>query len=627
MEQQNKKPIEAEEIKLDIPQDVSQDLNADALQKLKDLFPAGSQFNITKDSTEGSEADFSVEITVGDNKYSGLCSKDGTPIEEWKLERGKELEIKITFQEKSDLFKITVQSQEELATFQTESGGQFIDGSGQLVLGSGKFTDGLYKDDKYNGEFLDNKLHGKGKCTFADGSIYEGDWQDNKLHGKGKRTFAGGSIYEGDWQDNKFHGKGTYTFADGEKYEGDWQDDKKHGKGTYTLADGEKYDGCWQDGKLDGKGIYTWKNGNIYDGDWKDNQKHGKGIFTYPDGSIYEGDWKDGQRHGRGIFTYPDGEKYEGDWQDDKKHGKGKHTEVDGSIYEGDWKDGKKHGKGIYTYPDGSIYEGDWKDNKLNGKGKRTFADGSIYEGDWKDNQRHGKGICTYPDGSIYEGDWKDDKMMTSSNKPKEKNEIDTLELRSKEIDEENRALKYKNDKFLLGGKPVEVAVCENSAGALAAIEKFIKNKKNITEENSKCRIVFNQHGNATGLNDMSIDSESAKKILKILVDARFTEIKISDLACKGGTAHHFLEVAQDVANEHGVVIGVRSAPKDRTCVGGIKVSKTDGGKRLAIVTLGTDGSGKSRELKVFTPESANVGNPELTNLKCKEEEKSSKSI
>jgi hypothetical protein len=59
--------------------------------------------------------------------------------------------------------------------------------------------------------------------------------------------------------------------------------------------------------------------------------------------------------------------------------------------------------------------------------------------------------------------------------------------------------------------------------------------------------------------------------------------------------------------------------------VSGIKVSKIDGTERLAIVTLGTNGSGKKRDLKVFTPESANVDNPELTNLKRKEEEKSRK--
>jgi preprotein translocase subunit SecB len=62
MEQQL--PVELDEIEL-IPQN--------APQKLKNLFPTGSQFKINKVSNEGSEADFSVEITVtansNTNKY------------------------------------------------------------------------------------------------------------------------------------------------------------------------------------------------------------------------------------------------------------------------------------------------------------------------------------------------------------------------------------------------------------------------------------------------------------------------------------------------------------------------------------------------------------------------------
>ncbi len=603
MEQQYKNPIKAEEIILDMPQDVSQDPNADALQKLKNLFPARSQFNITKDSD--SEENFSAEITVGDNKYSGSCSKDGTPIGNWALKRGKELEIKITFQEKSDLFKITVQSQEELATFQTESDGQFVDGLGQLVLGSGKFTDGLYKDDKYNGEFLDNKFHGKGTFTSANGDKYEGYWKDNKFHGKGTFTCANGGKYEGDWKDGKQHGKGTLTYANGDIYEGEFLDNKFHGHGTLTSANGDEYEGYWKDDKQHGKGTYTCANGDKYEGEFLDNKFHGHGTYTCANDDRYEGGWKDGLRNGFGAFTGADGSKFEGEWQYDARHGKGTFTYPDGGKYDGDWKYGKRDGKGTLTYPDGEKYDGDWKNGKRDGQGTRTYANGLIYKGEFKNGE-----------------------MMKLSNKSKEKNKIPTLLLRSLEIDEANRPAKYENDKFT-GGEPVAVKVCKDSAGSLAAIEQFIKEKKEKpTEENSKCRIVFDQHGGREGGNDMSIDSESAKKILENLADAKFKEITISDLACNGGTAYHFLKVAQDFVKEHEVVVKVRSAPEDRVCASGIKVSKTDGGtERLTAVTLGTDGSGKSRELKVFTPESANVGNPELTNLKCKEEEKSSKSI
>ena len=35
--------------------------------------------------------------------------------------------------------------------------------------------------------------------------------------------------YEGDWKDNNMHGKGIYTWKDGRKYEGEYLNDKKHG--------------------------------------------------------------------------------------------------------------------------------------------------------------------------------------------------------------------------------------------------------------------------------------------------------------------------------------------------------------------------------------------------------------
>jgi len=44
---------------------------------------------------------------------------------------------------------------------------------------------------------------------------------------------------------NKMHGKGVFSWADGRKYEGDYFDDKKQGQGIFTWPDGRKYDGEW----------------------------------------------------------------------------------------------------------------------------------------------------------------------------------------------------------------------------------------------------------------------------------------------------------------------------------------------------------------------------------------------
>jgi hypothetical protein len=40
------------------------------------------------------------------------------------------------------------------------------------------------------------------------------------------------------YKDDKMHGQGTYTWANGDKYVGEFKDGKRNGQGTYTYADG-----------------------------------------------------------------------------------------------------------------------------------------------------------------------------------------------------------------------------------------------------------------------------------------------------------------------------------------------------------------------------------------------------
>lgn len=54
-------------------------------------------------------------------------------------------------------------------------------------------------------------MNGKGRKINGDGDYYEGDWIDNKYHGKviiyclflqGKYVHSNGAIYNGDWVDD-----------------------------------------------------------------------------------------------------------------------------------------------------------------------------------------------------------------------------------------------------------------------------------------------------------------------------------------------------------------------------------------------------------------------------------------
>jgi hypothetical protein len=47
---------------------------------------------------------------------------------------------------------------------------------------------------------------------------------------KGIYNWSDGRRYEGEWLDNNMHGKGVYTWKDGRKYEGEYFNDKKHVK-------------------------------------------------------------------------------------------------------------------------------------------------------------------------------------------------------------------------------------------------------------------------------------------------------------------------------------------------------------------------------------------------------------
>jgi hypothetical protein len=40
-------------------------------------------------------------------------------------------------------------------------------------------------------------------------------------------TWSDGRKYEGEWKNNKMHGKGTFTWSDGRKYVGEYIEDKK----------------------------------------------------------------------------------------------------------------------------------------------------------------------------------------------------------------------------------------------------------------------------------------------------------------------------------------------------------------------------------------------------------------
>ena len=94
---------------------------------------------------------------------------------------------------------------------------------------------------KYNGDWFEGDMHGKGIMRYLDG-YYEGDWVHDKREGKGKFLWTAddemGDIYEGEWKDDEKNGKGILKKCNGEIYEGEWKDDEVVGNLKY-IGKGE----------------------------------------------------------------------------------------------------------------------------------------------------------------------------------------------------------------------------------------------------------------------------------------------------------------------------------------------------------------------------------------------------
>lgn len=211
----------------------------------------------------------------------------------------------------------------------------------------------------YEGENQDDKRHGKGKYTYANGDWYEGEWAHGLANGHGvfvvlpkgpapdaadventaignnggalgsspqgvtphtrnrSRIDAvevaavvapnadGGSKYDGQWKMDLKDGEGTETFDGGVMYKGAFRHGRRHGEGLYLQADGGAFHGQFVNDVIQGEGAFEFANNEQYFGQWFDNYMHGFGTYQWPDGSRYEGNYNMGVKHGEGKFTHP----------------------------------------------------------------------------------------------------------------------------------------------------------------------------------------------------------------------------------------------------------------------------------------------------------------------------------
>jgi len=108
----------------------------------------------------------------------------------------------------------------------------------------------------YNGQFVNDKMHGEGTLIFDNLDIYVGGIYEGKIHGSGIKYFRGGAFYKGNFKDEKINGYGILTYSNKSSYEGFWINDKMHGQGKFfnaeqnSTCEGEFKEGAIFNGKL-----------------------------------------------------------------------------------------------------------------------------------------------------------------------------------------------------------------------------------------------------------------------------------------------------------------------------------------------------------------------------------------
>lgn len=120
---------------------------------------------------------------------------------------------------------------------------------GKEDVGVYHFPDG----SKYDGQVNKKeggavKRHGYG-LYFDVGTVYDGQWVDDEMHGEGTLKFDTGANYVGTFFHNVFSGKGKYLWADGSFYDGLWRANKMHGEGVFVDIHGRRWTGKFYDGQ------------------------------------------------------------------------------------------------------------------------------------------------------------------------------------------------------------------------------------------------------------------------------------------------------------------------------------------------------------------------------------------
>ena len=187
--------------------------------------------------------------------------------------------------------------------------GQFINGK---RVGFGKYiiknrnTNYIYK-----GEVEDIYANGYGLYLNNDTSVkYEGEWKNSLKNGIGIETYKN-NLYQGNFLNGKRNGIGKYYWEKDVYFIGEWIDNYMNGEGIYYFSKEAWYEGSFKNNKIEGFGILNVKYSKIYVGFFENDYKNGFGIKIWDNyEKAYVGFWKNNKQHGFGKFFKQDKIKY-----------------------------------------------------------------------------------------------------------------------------------------------------------------------------------------------------------------------------------------------------------------------------------------------------------------------------
>jgi len=94
--------------------------------------------------------------------------------------------------------------------------------------------------------------HGEGTAKFRTGEhhyrVYVGTWRRSMREGAGKECWPNDDVYEGEWKEDKFHGRGVLKSGT-TKFAGGFEKGLKTGYGAMVFSSGNYYEGEFLKGR------------------------------------------------------------------------------------------------------------------------------------------------------------------------------------------------------------------------------------------------------------------------------------------------------------------------------------------------------------------------------------------